>query len=416
MGTSLDVSPLAYQVSTFLSDGLPRFIVQKRDTLIPSKALSIYENHLNHKFTSPNSIKSNLNLNLYIFTWAKSVNLNIEDIILRGELLSAFQIRHFAYWLSCRGSVKTDGIEVISIDMYNKVLMCSSNLISWFARIYRIDIDALLNPSERAIAINGLKELFNAQKKKDRRVRFAPDLTDDEISAIERFLQPENRLDTSPEIAKRDYLVWRIAIEFGMRIGEILALRLCDCPHQGQDYFKIVRIEERGTDYRDPRGANAPRPKTLSRDLGFLLKNSKVHESLNDYTTAHRYAVTTRHGKKMQQFMLTHQFLVISHCRGGGTPLSRSGIQRVAKLISMGTGINFHWHLPRHAFFNKAYAAITDLPEGKERKAKLMDLVEWGGWSDEKSLKLYAKRTLRDRAQKALMIWQKGKNIWDALG
>lgn len=58
----------------------------------------------------------------------------------------------------------------------------------------------------------------------------APDMKDEEIAAVEQFLRPESRSESVGEpIAWRDYLMWRMAIEFGIRKSEILAMRLSDC-------------------------------------------------------------------------------------------------------------------------------------------------------------------------------------------
>jgi integrase len=416
MYNQTNISPNAYRVSSFLVDGKPHAIVQNKDTLEPSTALSIYEQFLSTKVSSHNSVKTTLKHLIYFFTWALSVNLDLEGLLLRGELLSAFQIRQFAYWLSCRNSKWKGQISSFSITAYNSALMHCSSLIRWFGRHYGVGISDLLSPTERIITLEAQKNLFADLKKKDRRVRSAPDLTEEEIAAIERYLKPANRTEVSREIAVRDYLVWRISIEFGMREGEILALRLCDIPHQGQNFIKIVRIDERIMTYSDPRGTNAPRPKTLSRDLGYLLANSPIPEVLAEYTTKRRYKLVERAGKKVKNFLPGHEFLIVNHHRRGGEPLSVSGLQRIAEKISQNTGISFHWHLPRHAFFNRAYAAISDITNSEEKKVKLMDLVVWGGWADEKSLLLYINRAKNVRAQKALMLWQKGGNTWAALG
>lgn len=415
MAKELDISPLAYQVSPFMVDGKPRFIVQRRGTLEPSKSLSVYEQYLTHKTDSHNSVKSTLRQVMYLFTWAISAGIGIEELVLKGEFLTAVQIRQFAYWLKSRGTVKKDGIIPFSISGHNSVLMHSAKMICWFADHYGIGVSQLHSEIDRKIISHAQKKLFSNVKTKDRKVKCAPDLTEEEIFAIDQYLRPENRKDVSPEVAARDYLFWRLTIEFGLREGEIRALRLCDCPHKGQDYIKIVRIEERGHKYRDPRGANAPRPKTLSRDLGFLFK-SQIPNLISDYTSKHRFKLVERAGKKHKQFLPGHDFLIVNHHRSPGAPLSRSGIQTMADQISENTGIPFHWHLSRHAFFNRTYEAVVALQDKEDRKVKLMDLVYWGGWSNPESLQLYINRARQTRGQKALMIWQKGENKWAALG
>ena len=196
-----------------------------------------------------------------------------------------------------------------------------------------------------------------------------------------------------------------------MRIGEVLAMRMQDIPTRGRPYFSIVRIEERGDDFKDPR-ITPPRPKTLSRDLGFLFSNTAFPRLINDYVTEHRYIWATSKGKKFKRFILPHKFLITTN---GGKPLSQSSASHIAKTISTNTGIDFHWHLARHAFFNRAYFAATQAENDNSREIKMTDLVVWGGWSDDKSLQLYSERVRADRARFALSIFQNPDNRWGAL-
>lgn len=414
MAKEPDISPLAYQISPFHTDDRVRFIVQLRDTGDPSISLSVYEQYLYHKTRSHNTASSTLTQLGYLFTWAISEGIDIEKLLLKGELLSALQIRKFAYWLTCRGTSRSNEVKNLSISVINNILTHSSNILCWFARQYGLKESQGLSAAEMELLIASQKRLFSGAKRKDFRVRCAPDLTEEEIFAIDQYLRPENRKDAAAEVVARDFLIWRLAIEFGLREGEILALRLCDCPHKGQDYFKIVRIEERGLRYRDPR-KRPPRPKTLSRDLGFLF-HSQIPNLLTDYSSQHRFKWIERNGRKHKQFLPGHDFVIVNHHRTPGEPLSVSGIKSIADRITENTGIPFHWHLTRHAFFNRAYAAIVDIENKDEKKAKLMDLVYWGGWADEKSLQIYINRARASRGQKALMLWQQGGNRWASLG
>ena len=190
----------------------------------------------------------------------------------------------------------------------------------------------------------------------------------------------------------------------GLRISEILALRLQDCPQLNRNYVSIVRIEERGPDYKDPRGSYAPRPKTLSRDLGFVINKTSLPRIIQTYITKYRYLQLKSGSKK---FMLDHDFLIVAHKTG--KPLAKVSANSIAQDIKKNTGVsNFHWHLCRHAFFNRAYAGVVD------NESHINDLVYYGGWSDASSLDIYIQRELRDRSISTLAVWQKS-NVWEAL-
>ena len=128
---------------------------------------------------------------------------------------------------------------------------------------------------------------------------------------------------------------------------------------------------------------------------------------LNDYITKDRRILKKN---RKPDWDLGHDFLIIDH--DFGRPLSVASMTSLAGVISEKTGIHFHWHLGRHAFFNRAYAAIINNPKFTKRK---QDLVDWGGWQDEESLLIYSNRARRDAAREALVFWQAGANEWEAL-
>lgn len=422
LSNELNTSPLGIRISRIMIDRKVRFVIQDRETLKPLIALSIYESYLSKNRTSYNTALTILQKLRFLMTWAKHSNIDIDAILLNGEMIEPRQVNSFSAWLSQRGKLQRDGhIKPIFI---NTILGETSRAFRWFADQYCV---INCRASEREINLrlykDSIKERFADHCVNLRKKKTADDLTEEEISKIEQFLKPENRLKKSPDLSHaqilRDYLIWRLVIEFGLRMGEILALRLEDCPHQHQNHIKIVRIEERGQNYVDPRGAYAPRPKTLSRELGFILKNSPIKKLINDYITKHRRRKVLDHGRKVSKPIIDiPAFLILSHRHDKGVPLSQSSMEDIAADIRIGTGIDhFHWHIGRHAFFNRAYAAVVDLKEKDNElyKDRMSDLIYWGGWESEKSLQLYINRARRERAQMALCFYQMGQSEWKAL-
>ena len=84
-----------------------------------------------------------------------------------------------------------------------------------------------------------------------------------------------------------------------------------------------------------------------------------------------------------------------------GRPTAKS----LAKRIAAETGVRFTWHLARHAFFNRTYAAVANIDVPTLKSARMQDLVYWGGWRDPKSLNIYTARARRDRARSGIAIW-----------
>lgn len=422
MKSQLDTSPLGIRTSRVMDGNKVRFVIQDSESLQTLIALSMYEAYLSKKHDSHNTIHNILKKLFYLIAWGNKSGIDIDSILLTGEMIEPKQVNAFGAWLTQRGKLHADG--TISPIAINGILDVVSQAFRWFADQY---VSFSGSASEREIHIkmykDSIKERFSEQCEKVRKKNSADDLTDEEISKIEQFLKPENRLKNNLKLSKaqalRDYLIWRLVIEFGLREGEILALRLEDCPHQNQNYIKIVRIEERGGNYTDPRGAYAPRPKTLSRELGFILKDSPIPRLINDYITKYRRRKVIKHGRAVVEHIVDFPaFLILSHQHDKGVPLSIASLQGVAAAIRIGSGVEkFHWHLGRHAFFNRAYASIIDFKEkdSELHNDRLRDLVYWGGWESEQSLQLYINRARRHRAQTTLCFYQSEKNEWNAL-
>lgn len=141
------------------------------------------------------------------------------------------------------------------------------------------------------------------------------------------------------------------------------------------------------------------------------MQNTRFPQLSADYITAHRYA-EVRSEKKRRQFLLAHDLLLVSK---SGRPLSYSYFGRLASEIRTATGVVFHWHAVRHAFFNRAYSLVISIEDRVDRQIKLDDLVYWGGWSDPNSLNIYVMAARTERARKNLMLWQERGSPWTAL-
>jgi integrase len=233
-----------------------------------------------------------------------------------------------------------------------------------------------------------------------RTVRQAKDYEADEISEIERFFvyQAFRKDDHKARNGVRNYLIWRLAIEYGLRIGEILALRVQDLPSERKPYLEVVRIEHRN-DGADPRGTNAPKAKTLGRELGQYFQNSRFPELFSIYRSSERWAWAKRKsGRRYQKTSFSHPYLLITN---SGAPLSMSSAQAIAQSVKSATSIDFRWHRARHTFFNRAYEKMLEIEDPHQRRIRLDGLMYMGGWSSEESLSIYAAAAQRKSARSA---------------
>ncbi len=405
-----NVSLLAYKVSAFLdTSNVPRHVVTSRQTGAPGVAASLYESYLALRSDSAKSRSAMLYALASLYSWAEFTELEFDlDARLIGGLgLSATEVTAFSAWLRVRLSgSKRAVLPATARGNYNQILhFCRQacvHFITQYGPVSDLSVDRV---RQIELLVRAQERVWQKARVKNRNQRVAPDLTDDELRRIETYLLPANRAaEVGEAIAHRDYLIWRLTIEFGLRIGEILSLRIQDCPSAGRDFLSIVRIEEREGDATDPRGANAPRPKTLSRDLRSLWQHSNAFKQIGLYATRFRRARVHEHGRYVFRWLLPHPFLLVG---AKGMPLSVSTTNDVASAIKRATGIDFHWHLGRHAFFNRMYLNAKSNQE-------LQDLVYWGGWESDKSLLIYSRRARADRAR-GVMKSENEKCAWMAL-
>ncbi len=393
--------------------GEPRNMIVDVESHQPIISASVYEAHLAAAYESHNTRRNSLHSLKFLYTWCQESRVDIESALLRGEGLKPNLVRSFAHWLKGVFSDTNKIMTHATKRNINRIFTDCATACSWFVRDFHERDYGNKNwivEHERLIAYQ--KELWKTPQYSVKKKRVADDLLDEEVAKINNFLLPKNRsINTNIDIAVRDFLIWRMVIECGMRIGEVMAMRLEDCPTKDNPAFEIVRIDERNDDYYDPR-PNPPRPKTLSRPNGFLFENTVFPKLVFKYITDHRYILAEYKGRKSKKWNVGHNFLIIAQ---GGQPISKATAGEVARKIREGTGIDFHWHLGRHAFFNRAYAALGNNFDSKGNEMRINDLVHWGGWSDPKSLDIYATRAKEERARYALGLFQNSARTWEAL-
>jgi hypothetical protein len=327
--------------------------------------------------------------------------------------LEAKDIGAFASWLSIHCGGGERGLTAARVNTFNAYLGGAERMVSWFVDQF---YDASNSDQPRGVVLDALhrsaQRSWDNQRIKNVSEPAAPDILDDDISTIETFLRNAASCEDPEPRWVRTYLIWRLAIEFGLRIGEILALRLEDCPSRLDPSFRIVRIEDRNGPL-DPRGIYAPRPKTLGRDLAPILSNSVFPRLVIDYQADHRLRrVSQVTGRSVRRPIFSHTYLLVND---DGDPLSTFTARNFAEAIEKNTGVSFTWHLARHAFFNRAYRAVAAIKDPTQRTIRMSDLVNWGGWRDPSSLDCYVRRARKERARNGLAIWN-GANRWEALG
>ncbi len=350
-----------------------------------------------------------------LLTWDSEYDNTAIGSLIHGQPLTEPQIRRFKRWLELRAAVNGMVLTASQQETVNAILRGGAAFEDWCLRY------ALTRHGHhsRLIDVRTVqKEFWKDAQGNVPHQDFAEDYTDEEIVEIEQYLRGLAFQGIADQIKQSDfrtYVMWRMALEYGLRLGEMLAFRTQDLPTRSQDYIKIVRIESRN-DPPDPRGKYAPLVKTLSRDLGTYFSNSSFPDLFAKYVAEYRWTSTfnAQRGVMRRKSNFSHPYLFIA---GSGAPLARSTAEYMAAKIAEALGIEFHWHKCRHSFFNRIYAATDQIKHPTDRERARQQIQYWGGWASPDSLQIYTNTARRNGARRASFDFSNAsaKPTWEAL-
>lgn len=391
---------LEYKVLKFSHQHVARYQLVAVETFVPCLSASLYEvaySMGNRRYKA--SIRTVLYHVAFLFTWGNTTGLDIERMLLEGKGLDFRCVRKFANWLEKIISPPVDGTQINKYVC--KILQSCSTFSIWFVENYTPLFATGIDVNVSYIRlIESHKKVWSSVMVSGRKELIAHDLTDDELKKIEGFLVGQlSSANVTRGLNLRNYIMWRLVRRFGLRLGELLALRLVDIDLTGlYPFLEIIRIEDRGADYSDPRAPNNPLVKTFGRRLYFSPGDEGMIRAIEEYVDTYRVKRKIKGGFTAY---LDHEFLLISHGNASlGNPLSCSAANKVACMISNECVKAFHWHLVRHAVFNRLYEAASLL---ENNSTEIDHVVYMGGWSSPDSLKGYARRAIRDKARRELM-------------
>jgi integrase len=391
---------LIYKVKKFELNGQGRCVLLNKNTFVLSIAASVYEAaYARGPKRYKSSIYTLFHHVAYLLTWGDSCKFDVEKVLLSGVGLDFISIKKFANWLET---------VVLSAPAAGPVNNCIRNILRnccvfcvWFVKNYTPLVSSNLDSNFRYVELlRSHRECWYEVMVGTKLNPVAPDLSDMELIRIESFLK--ERVDTAKcdiGLHLRNYILWRLIRSLGLRIGEALALRLQDIDLTGTDAsVQIVRIEERGPDYKDPRAPYSPLVKTLGRLLYFSNEDRDLVDYIDLYISKFRVA-KKKSGVGNTNF-LSHDFLFVSHGTAFGYALSGASASKIARLIRLQCVPGFHWHLLRHAVFNRLYKAASAIDHNT---TEIDHIVYMGGWGSPESLRYYAKRAIRDRTRERMI-------------
>ena len=330
-----------------------------------------------------------------ICEWESSRGIDLALCFHGRKFLSATQIDDLANYLLAR---KQGGKgEIIGITKYNTYVAYSAEYLRWLAQ----EVITESNTPDVREAIEAQNKLLLKKKRRksgsrsarERRIVAARLPAEANNRLLDLFDQPFDSLTRAQDFGQRlrNVVMLRILYETGMRVGELLSLKLKNFIEAGGNDSAYLVIERNHHDALDTR-LNQPVAKTLGRTLPI---SEDLEEQIKEYRDNWRAEVPG-------VGFLDGDFIFVVH-RGGrsqGNALPKtafdSGLANLKK--SYRTLIRVHPHLLRHDWnyrFSK-YADSVGMSFQEERtlREQLM------GWMPDSDMSMiYNLRHIQEKAQ-----------------
>lgn len=326
--------------------------------------------------------------------WARSQDIDLADRFRKRQVLLTREIESLADFLTCRhvevlaeGRVvamrrgKLEGARMaapkeaamVSPGFAYSRLSYAAEYLQWFAfRVLEDAANEVDKPtSERIAQMAGNLRARRPAAGRKTRLKAKKAQSAEERNALMALSQPDSSDNPfSTATARRNLLIVMLLDELGIRVGELLAIKVTDIDLQAQEMV----IPRRHNDPEDPRPIQ-PVAKTIDRRLALsdeltLIISSYILKERRTYPAARR-----------------HPFLLVSSrgSRAGkaGHPLSRQAVWKLIFTLSgeMPDGSRrVHPHLLRHNAVSRLYGHLS----AQGASEPLMEqLLSWKfGWEE----------------------------------
>ena len=328
------------------------------------------------------TLAANLRVLGKVYRWThEAQGFDLDDCLTEGRTLQNREIESLAR--SFRSSGGAQELDTGAFDQHlasvEDFLKCSLDSENRGGR-RSLDLAQLAQERSRIGLI--LRSLRSGAHASD---RIEP-LEEAEIRAIRNSIGP--RRDTqgvlsfpevfSPHTRLRNWLMFEVALELGIRRGELLKLRLDSLPRGGDDGIRVLRRPDDPYDSR----SKEPAVKTAER----------VIPATRNLLAAIRAYLT--YPRPLGRISGRSPYLFVAR---SGSPVSMDTADDVIAAIGEHTGVSpLSWHRLRHTWAERMAEAFADQPNGMDR------LVYLGGWTNPQSATRYIQRALASQAKAAV--------------
>lgn len=362
---------------------------------------------------APNTIEAHLNAIKLLFEWANSHEIDLKQSFSTMKFLTVEQIESLCSYLKQARSQRMKS-NVIPIRMANKERTRASltqtktvakqtyyirisyiaDYLEWFAKRVLSERKIIISREISHLISLMIRSLKARRPIRSINQRNAPK----GVSEAQRELLLsvcDPKYPNSPFSSKtreRDSLLVEILYRTGVRLGELLSIKISDFNFQEN----TLLIARRHDDVDDPR-IKQPVAKTLDR---LLPLSRDLSQRIHDYILKHRSLVKGAN---------RHEFLFVTYKSGPhcGTPLSTSAVYRIINRVTSNIdGLSeLTPHVLRHTwndrFSEKADKQGLDEAEEEKLRSYLMGWKEGSGTSA-----TYTRRHIQKEAHKVSLLLQ----------
>jgi integrase len=337
----------------------------------------------------PSTLRDNLYAISKLYVWAEhKAGIDLEPLLLRGKTLQPRQLETLAAYL--RESSPARGQRVVSPNTFNKALYAIEDFLLWtldYTYSAQPGTDLQGHQMTRMQLTTTLRSLrYPAHSSR----RHQP-LSDTEVATVRKVLTPQpDHMGNwifphtfGPTNALRNWLMVEMALELGLRIGELLKLRLDSLPRGSQSLLLVRRHPDDPFDTR----RHEPAVKTAERGLPL---SEPLRAALRAYVTGN---------SPLGRVMGRSPYLFVTRT---GKPLSRGRANDIVETVSHASGIHpLSWHRFRHTWAERMATYLLEVPNGIDQ------LMYLGGWTNPQSPLRYMQQAVAKHAQAHLEAWHR---------